>query len=219
MRRLLPLLCLLATPPAWAEPNRSPDPGGPPGPVAAYVAAARTLPLGLAAEDSVLVLAAVRLARAVHLRPATGWQADPEPAALPETGAGLPRDPGSAEAERMLGLMVEGDSEMQLAAGELMADPLPPRSAQGQRAGLAAGGSVVWTLPLYGQSPAEIGLLGLSGAPLALRVSDAAGAEICAPAPAAPVALCAFTPAENGWFRVEIANPDGVDAGYLLLTN
>lgn len=219
MRRLLPLLACLAASPAGAEANRGPDAGGPPGPVAAYVAAARLLAWGLADEDAVSVLAAVRLARAVHLRPASGWSADPPALPPAATEAGLPRDPGSEEAGKMLDLMVEGDEDLYLASEELLADGPTPRGASGQRAALAAGGSVVWTLPLYGQSPAEIGLLGLSGAALELRVRDAEGAEICAPAPADPATLCAFTPAWNGWFRIEIANPGAAAAGYLLLTN
>lgn len=219
MRRLLPLLACLAASPAGAEANRGPDAGGPPGPVAAYVAAARLLARGLADEDAVSVLAAVRLARAVHLRPASGWSADPPALPPAATEAGLPRDPGSEEAGKMLDLMVEGDEDLYLASEELLADGPTPRGGSGQRAALAAGGSVVWTLPFYGQSPAEIGLLGLSGAALELRVRDAEGAEICAPAPADPATLCAFTPARNGWFQIEIANPGAAAAGYLLLTN
>lgn len=221
--RLLPLLACLAASPARAQDtaNRSPATQGPPGPVAAYVAAARLLPLGFAAEDPLAVLTAVRLARSVSLRPATAWQATPEPDPLPAPAAGLPRDPGDEDAALLLAMMTEGDDDLQLAAQELLAVPASgaARSAVAQGAGIAGGGATTWTIPFYGQAPAEIGLVALADAALTLRVTDAQGAEICGPAPVAPAALCAFTPVRNGWFRVEIANGTGALAGYLLLTN
>ena len=228
MHRLsrLPLalaLCLsagLAAAQQTAAPNRQPAQIAPPGPVARYVAAARLLPRGFAAEDPLTVLAAVRLARGVTLRPAIGWQATPDPGPAPDPGPGLPRDPGSADATLVLAMMVEGDEDLELTADELLADP-PGRAggAASQATGLGPDAAQSWTLPFYGAAPAEIGLIGLSGPGLTLRVTDAAGAEICAEAPADPAALCAFTPAENGWFSIELRNGSAAAAGYLLLTN
>lgn len=202
--------------PAQAQegPNRMAPVPTPPGPVARCAVAARLLAQGLAAEDPVTVLTAWQLARGVTLRPATGWTADPAPLALPEAQPGLPRDPGGEAAARLLDLMVEGDADLRILAEEGRARRKGASGAASvQMAGLAPGVQT-WTLPLYGAAPAEIGLVALTDAPLSLRVLDEGGAEICADA-----LICAFTPARNGWFRVEITHPGPGPAGYLLLSN
>ena len=84
---------------------------------------------------------------------------------------------------------------------------------------LGPGQTDTWTLPLFGEVAAEVGLVGDGNGPLALTVADETGAVLCArPAGTGP-ALCSLTPARNGFFAVTVANAGTMVNSYRLLGN
>ena len=220
LRRLALCLALLA-PPAWGqEPNlAAAQDSGAPGSAARLVLAERAYDQALAAGEPLLLIAAIRLARGVTLRPATGWERTteaPSDAATAPTATG----PGSESALTIARNLAGEDPDLQDLVYDLDAqEPHGPNAtAVFVASRVGAGETETWRLPLFGEVAAEIALLG-EGAPLALSVSDEAGNLLCArPAGQAPV-LCRLTPARNGFFILTVSNPGSAASGYRLIGN
>ncbi len=194
----------------------------PPGPVRQLVLAQDLFDIGLAREDAILLLTAIRLAHGTELRPATGWTQDgpgtPAPAAR---SGGLPGDPLDPEALPFAMMMAEGDASLaDVAAGiEAGLETAPPGRGHVSQAEmlLPAGKSDRWRMAFNGSLPAEIALIAESS--LGLTVTDEAGEVICTTPAPAPRAYCAFTPARNGFFTVTVSPPAEGDSHYRLITN
>ena len=102
MLRHLALILALGLSPALAEEaNLSPQPETVPGAASQMVLAQRLFLKATASGDPVLLLAAIRLARGVALRPAPGWERTTTSEGEPLMTGGPP-DPGSAAALGML---------------------------------------------------------------------------------------------------------------------
>jgi hypothetical protein len=221
MRPLAPLaLCLALAAAAVAEapqgPNLAPSDPAPPGVVRRALMAEALYALGVRQDDPLAVLTAVRLARGIALRAATGWQPASDPAAAdPATLAGAA---STARALALAVLMAEGVPGLEDIAADLQAGQGRdrPHGRLNVRPGTLDGGqSDIWRIPFNGLLPAELGLTA-EGAPLILTVTDETGAQVCR---AAAPALCAFTPAWNGWFTATLSNPGPDPARYRLMTN
>lgn len=230
---VLAALCLAL--PAWAEAptanlstgsTATPDPG----PVATLALAWDLYELGLAREDAVILLTAVRLARQTSLRPATGWKTEVAPADATAAAppAGLPRDPASEAALELALIMAEGDPEQaDLAAdvaADLAADLVRGRPGEGQlpsvTARIAGSGTDVYQIAFNGELPAEVALIGDGSGDLDLMVSDETGHLVCQDTSPGDRAFCAFTPARNGWFTVSVTNRAESGSNlYRLMTN
>lgn len=211
------LTCLILTAlPALAEEGR--------GSAGVLDLAARLYAQGVAADDAVSVVTAVRMADGVTLRRATGWTHGTEPAA--GTGA-VPRAATSAlalirgEATEAARLMAEDNDDLT----EIL-DAAGASGARGAVGGANAAEAVwtpaqqeVWTLPLAGQEPAEIGVFGDGTARFGWRVTGPDGAEICAAPPSEAPLYCRFTPSENAFFTVTLTGQGTAESRYLLITN
>lgn len=227
MRRAALAALLLAALPAAAEegPNLAPAvEAAAPGPVRQLVLAQDLYDLGLAREDAVMLLAAIRLARQAPPRPATGWahEGAGSPAGDIAAAPGLPRDPASPEALALAVMMAEGSPALADVAADVEAAlnrAEPGRGHVSTAAMVLPGGKAdSWRIAFNGGLPAEVALMAEDGGPLDLTVTDEGGAAIC-DEPPGDRAFCAFTPSRNGFFTVTVTNGAGGDTRYRLITN
>jgi hypothetical protein len=222
-RFLFPLLAVLALPALAQEPNLSTSPHGEPGSAAQLIQAQETYLSAIASGEIVPLLTAIRLARAVTLREATGWERTAVGGAPVEPAAdqAVPPDPAGEMALIIARNLAGDDPDLQDMVWDLDAQ-LPARrtlTAVEARAKLAPGQTDEWRMPLFGEVPAEIGLIGDGNSPLQLTVRDAGGATVCAHEASLQPFLCRLTPARNGFFSVEIKNEGTAANSYRLIGN
>jgi hypothetical protein len=221
LRSLVPLLALLALPALAEEANLSASPRTEEGSAAKLVQAQRTYLSAIASGEILPLLSAIRLARSVTLRPATGWERTAGDDTAPEPAPAPPPDPAGAAALTIARNLAGEDPDLQDLVWDLDAQLPGPRNltAVEARASLAAGQTDAWRLPLFGEVAAEIGLIGAGSSALALTIRDAGGATVCShPASPEPV-LCRLTPARNGFFTVEVRNAGDAATSYRLVGN
>jgi len=218
---LIPLVLALALVEARAEEvNLSAQPMAETGAASQLVLAQRLFRRASESGDPVLLLAAIRLARGVTVRPALGWEKKGADEAEPSASNGPPDPAGPAALAVLQGLAVD-DPDLQ----DLVYD-LDAQLPQGRlpvatvaRSDPSGGATQEWRLPLSGSVAAEIALIGDGNTALGLSVSDDTGAEICSRPPALDPALCRFTPAHNGFFTVQVVNAGAEGNSYKLVGN
>lgn len=224
--RTLALLALLIVHAASAraeEPNLALASGNDPGAAAQLVLAHQAYQAALKSGDPVLLIAAIRLARTIKLRPPTGWTKTTAGDPLPDTPDGrlAAPDPSGPQALAIAQGLAGDDPDLQDLVYDLDAQLPHGRlpTAIDAAGSVDAGQTDVWRLVLAGQVTAELGLIGDGDTALGLTVRDSGGAVVCTlPAVTAP-ALCRFTPARNGFFTVEIGNRGQVRNSYRLIGN
>ena len=223
MLRPFLLIACLAAPVRAEEANLSADPKGPPGSAAQLILAQRAYAAAMTTGEVLPLLAAIHLARAVTLRPATGWEKTTTGEALadaPSGRAGVP-DPAGPAALTIAQNLAGENPDLQDLVFDLDAQ-VPrgkARTAIEARSDLAPGQTDDWRLPLFGEVAAELALIGDGDGPLGLTVRDESGATVCAvPATTGPV-LCGFTPARNGFFVVSVTNTGRTVNSYRLIGN
>jgi hypothetical protein len=218
---VIPLVLALALAPADAEEaNLSSQPEGAPGTASQLVLAQRLFRQASEGGDPVLLLAAIRLARGVALRPALGWERTTVDDGKPPTSDGPP-DPSSPAVLAMLQGMAVDDPNLQDLVYDLDAQVPQGRLpiATVARSDLSGGAKEDWRLPLSGSVAVEIALIGDGGTALGLSVTDDTGATVCTRPPALDPALCRFTPASNGFFIVQVVNAGAGRNSYQLVGN
>jgi hypothetical protein len=220
-RRLALIVALGLTPAQAQEPNLSPEAQALPGGAASQlVLAHRLFRQATGTGDPVLLLAAIRLARGVAVRPAGRWERSAAGEEEVPQGNGPP-DPGSAAALAMLQGLAVDDPDLQDLVYDLDAQlphgRLPVATVA--KSGLGGGAGEEWRLPLSGSVSAEIAVIGDDGSKLGLSVTDDSGAVACARPATTDPALCRFTPARNGFFRVRVRNEGAEATGYMLIGN
>lgn len=221
-RYALPLA--LSALPAFAEtPNVSDRPEGSAGSASQLVLAQRAYDLAMAEGEVLPLLAAIRLARGVTLRPANGWEkaTTGEAATDAPQGRAASPDPASAAVLEIARNLAGEDPDLQDLVYDL--DAQLPRgwteTAVVATAELAPGQSDAWTLPLFGEVAAEIALIGDGDGPLVFALRDENGIAVCAhPASSQPM-LCRLTPVRNGFFTITVSNPGGTVNSYRLIGN
>jgi hypothetical protein len=215
------LLALCLSPAHAEDPNLAIGAPSRPGAAAQLLLAQGLFRQAAETGDPILLLAAIRLARGVTIRPAPAWTRNGEP--LPATAKveGGPPDPASTAALAMLQGLASDDPDLQDLAYDLDAQLPGGRRpvATVARAGIEAGAEDDWRLPLSGAVPAEIALVGDGGTPLALTVTDDTGATVCTRPATIDPALCRFTPARNGFFTVKVRNAGLTSNSYELIGN
>jgi hypothetical protein len=216
-------VALLALP-AFAEtPNLSSMPEGALGSAAQLVLAQRAYDLAMSEGEVLPLLAAIRLARGITLRPASGWErvtTGDAASDAPEGRAASP-DPASDAVLEIARNLAGEDTDLQDLVYDL--DAQIPRgrteTAVVVTGDLAPGQSDAWTLPLFGEVAAEIALVGDGDGPLVVTLRDESGATLCTqPASRHPM-LCRLTPARNGFFTVTVQNAGGTVNSYRLIGN
>ena len=221
MRCRLALILSLGLTPAHAQgPNLAPAAEAPPGAASQLVLAQHLYRKAVGTGDPVLLLAAIRLARGVTMRPAVGWERKAGGGEEPPQGNGPPDPAGTAALAMLQGLAVDDpalqdlvyDLDAQLPQGRL------PVAAVA-RSGLGGGTDEDWLLPLSGSVAAEIAVIGDGSSALGLTVTDDSGAVVCSRPAATDPALCRFTPERNGFFGVRVSNRGAGANVYLLVGN
>lgn len=84
---------------------------------------------------------------------------------------------------------------------------------------LPAGQTDVWEIPFYGNSYAEIAVVGDGDADLDIAITDENGNVFCYDVSWSDSLYCDFTPAWDGYFYVTVENVGRVRNSYYLLTN
>lgn len=98
--RLLPILALAALPALAEAPNLSRPAGGAPGSAARLVLAQRAHQAALERGEVIALLSAIRLARGISQRPATGWSRTTEGKAPKDAPPAIPPPPTRAARRR-----------------------------------------------------------------------------------------------------------------------
>ena len=84
---------------------------------------------------------------------------------------------------------------------------------------LPAGQTDVWEIPFYGDSYAELAVVGDGDANLDVLVTDENGNTICYDVSWSDKVYCDFVPSWNGYFYVTVQNNGGSRNSYYLMTN
>jgi hypothetical protein len=224
MIRPVLILALLAAPAAGETPNLSSRPEGRHGGSAALlVLAQEAYDAALKSGEVMALLTAIRLARSVTLRPATGWErvTKGDAAADAPVGRSAPADPAGEAALAIAQNLAGEDPDLQDLVFDLDAQ-VPGRislTAVQAQAELFPGQTDEWRLPLFGEVAAEIGLIGDGDSPLQLTIRDEGGATVCARAATMQPVLCQLTPARNGFFTVGVSNLGETANSYRLIGN
>lgn len=220
-RSLLILACLTA-PLHAEEPNLSARAQGQPGSVAQLILAQRAYQTALRQGEVLALLSAIHLARGITQRPATGWTLETQgQAADAPPGLSAAPDPADEAAMTIARNLAGEDPDLQDLVYAL--DAQVPGTHQDTAllatSDLGPGQTDVWTLPLFGEVLAEIGLIGDGDSPLSLTVADEGGTPLCTRPASSQPALCSLTPARNGFFTVRVSNRGPTVNSYRLLAN
>lgn len=84
---------------------------------------------------------------------------------------------------------------------------------------LPAGMTDVWEVPFYGNSYAEVAVVGDGDANLDVAITDENGNVICYDVSWSDKLYCDWTPAWNGYFYITVQNVGRVRNSYYLMTN
>lgn len=201
--------------------NLTPSLSGSPGAASRLVLAQRTYKAAVRTGDAVLLLAAIRLARGVTLRPTTQWTrtaTGEAPADLP-IGRAAPADPAAPETIAIVQDLAAEDPALRDLVYDLDAQLPHGRAsiAVEARAELSADRTDTWRIAFSGDVPVELGLIGDGDGPLGMTVTDETGAVVCAHPPDPDPGLCRFTPARNGFFLVTLTGHGPVQTAYRLI--
>lgn len=200
--------------------NLDPDGAGAPGAVAQLALAQQLYAIGLANKDALTVLAAARLAGSIDARDVeqkketrpSDRAAGPEGVDAPADAVAMltaARDLAGSD-DTLLGLIEDAEAE----------------GARGAIGGAAKslsrldGGAVdVWDIAFYGNSLAELAVLGDGDSDLDLQVTDENGNEVCRDDSPTDKIYCDWVPAWNGQFKITVENTGTERNSYYLMTN
>lgn len=195
-------------------------PAAAPGGAVTLAMAQELYQIGLARKDALSVLTAARLAASVDARTVERRKTTEGTALVgQDDGVGAPVDAGA-----MLAKARELAGEDETLAG--LVEDAEAEGTRGRMGGasqtlsrLSAGQSDVWEVPFYGDSYAEVAVIGDGGANLDVLVTDENGNTICFDVSSSDKMSCSFTPAWNGYFHVTVQNNGARRNSYYLLTN
>ncbi len=209
--------------PAFAEtkgPNVNTAATGTKGGVATMAMAQDLYSLGLANKDALTVLTAAKLAASVDVKEVEQKKkTEGTETAGQEDGVDAPVD-----AAMMMASAKELAGEDEVLAG-LVEDAMAEGSrgrvggASSTRSRLPAGQTDVWEVPFYGDSYAEIAVVGDGDANLDVIVTDENGNTICYDVSWSDKVYCDFVPSWNGYFYVTVQNAGSRRNTYYLMTN
>lgn len=176
--------------------------------------------LGMAQQDALTVLTAAKLAAGVDLAEVEREKETKGDAATEEADvADAPVDAAAmmaaartlaGEDETLVGLIE--DAEAEGSRGRI-------GGASRTLSRLPAGQVDVWKVPFYGNSYAEVAVVGDGDANLDVLVTDENGNTICYDVSWSDKVYCDFVPAWNGYFFITVENAGRKRNSYYLLTN
>ncbi|NJM84649.1 MAG: hypothetical protein HC844_21440 [Tabrizicola sp.] len=177
---------------------------------------------GLASGDALTVLTAAKLAASVEVK---------EGGEIKKTTTGdEPADDAEGAAEAPVDATVMLAKAKELAADdEVLTGLIADAEAEGSRgriggasqwlSRLPRGRSDVWEIPFYGNSYAEVAIVGDGDANLDVSITDENGNVICYDVSYSDKLYCDFTPAWDGYFYVTVENRGRSRNSYYLMTN
>ncbi len=211
--------------PAFAQdktgPNVDTAASGAPGGAATFALAQELYQLGLTNKDALTVLTAAKLAASVELKDGPEISKETKGEAIEEEAdvADGPVDAAMMFAsakelgvgdDAILGLIADAETE----------------GARGRVGGsvrylsrLPGGNTDVWEIPFYGNSYAEVAIIGDGDSNLDALITDEGGNTICYDVSYSDKVTCSFVPAWNGFFYVTVQNQGRKRNSYYLLTN
>lgn len=116
----------------------------------------------------------------------------------------------AGEDETLLGLIE--DAEAEGSRGRI-------GGAMSRLSRLPSGMTDVWEVPFYGNSYAEVAIVGDGDANLDVLVTDENGNTICYDVSWSDKVMCDFVPAWNGYFYITVQNTGSKRNSYYLMTN
>ncbi len=190
------------------------------GAVATFAMAQDLYALGVENKDALTVLTAAKLAGSVDLKEVERKvETKGEEVAGEEDGVDAPID-----AKTMLATAKELAGEDEVLAG-LIADA-ETEGTRGRIGGassslsrLPGGRTDTWEVPFYGQSYAELAVVGDGDSNLDVLVTDENGNTICYDVSWTDKVYCDFVPSWNGYFYVTVQNNGRKRNSYYLVTN
>ncbi|MDT8857057.1 hypothetical protein RNZ50_18875 [Paracoccaceae bacterium Fryx2] len=216
-------LAALASPaPAQDKTGANVDPTGvgTRGAVSQLALAQQLYALGLADKDALTVLTAAKLAGSVEIASVERKKETKGDAAAEEADTSdAPVDAATmlasartlaGEDETLIGLI-------EVAGAEGSRGRIGGASSTLSR--LPAGQSDVWEVPFFGNSLAEVAVLGDGDADLDVLVADENGNAICVETGSSDTVYCDFVPSWNGYFHVTVTNTGNRRNSYDLVTN
>lgn len=209
--------------PAFAEtkgPNVNTAATGTKGGVATMAMAQDLYALGMANKDALTVLTAAKLAASVDVKEVEQKKkTEGTEVAGQEDGVDAPVD-----AAAMMASAKELAGEDEVLAG--LIEDAEAEGSRGRIGGasetlsrLPAGQTDVWEVPFYGDSYAEIAVVGDGDANLDVLVTDENGNTICYDVSWSDKVYCDFVPSWNGYFYVTVQNNGSKRNSYYLMTN
>jgi len=200
--------------------NVDPQGTGTKGGVAALAMAQDLYAIGRANQDALTVLTAAKLAASVDVKAIEQKKkTEGTEVAGQEDGTDAPVDAAAMMASAK---ELAGDDEVM--AG-LIADA-EAESGRGRIGGasstlsrLPAGRTDVWEIPFYGESYAELAVVGDGDANLDVLVTDENGNTICYDVSWSDKVYCDFVPSWNGYFYVTVQNVGSRRNSYYVYTN
>lgn len=215
--------------PAFAEgttadpakgPNVNTAATGTKGAVATMAMAQDLYALGMANKDALTVLTAAKLAASVDVKDVDRKKETKGDAAADQAdGVDAPVD-----AAAMLASAKELAGEDEVLTG--LIEDAEAEGSRGRIGGasqtlsrLPAGQTDTWEIPFYGDSYAELAVIGDGDANLDVLVTDENGNTICYDVSWSDKVYCDFVPSWNGYFYVTVQNNGRSRNSYYLVTN
>lgn len=209
-----------AAPAAAKGPNVKSSATGTKGAVATLALAQDLYTLGMTNKDALTVLTAAKLAGSVAVKE-TERKKETKGEALADQTEGVD---APVDAATMLASARELAGEDETLTG--LIEDVVAEGSRGRVGGtsstlsrLSAGQSDVWEIPFYGDSYAELAVLGDGDANLDVLVTDENGNTICYDVSWSDKIYCDFVPSWNGYFYVTVQNNGGSRNSYYLMTN
>jgi hypothetical protein len=207
-------------PVAAKGPNVKSSATGTKGAVATLAMAQDLYTLGMANKDALTVLTAAKLAGSVEVKQVERKKGTKgTELAGEDEGKDLPVD-----AATMMALAKELAGEDEVLAG-LVEDAMV-EAGRGRVGGvsstlsrLPAGQTDTWEVPFYGDSYAELAVVGDGDSNLDVLVTDENGNTICYDVSWSDKIYCDFVPRWNGYFYVTVQNNGASRNSYYLMTN
>lgn len=176
--------------------------------------------MGMAQQDALTVLTAAKLAAGVDMAEvereketkgdATAEEADVADAPVDAATMMAAARTLAGEDETLVGLIE--DAEAEGSRGRI-------GGASRTLSRLPAGQVDVWKVPFYGNSYAEVAVVGDGDANLDVLVTDENGNTICYDVSWSDKVYCDFVPAWNGYFFITVENAGRKRNSYYLMTN
>lgn len=178
--------------------------------------------IGVASGDALTVLTAAKLAATVETKAGGELKKTTEGEAAADDAEGEAAAPPLPDAMFAKALELAGEDE---ALKGLIADA-QAEGSRGRIGGAATWESKlprgmvdVWEIPFYGNSYAEVAIVGDGDANLDMVITDENGNVICYDVSRSDQIYCDWVPAWDGYFYVTVENTGSVRNTYYLLTN